>query len=128
MKCFSNNMTSRWNGPYSIFLSGSVGEIDRWWGRAFIIQKTNTVKELLFYQISIPFDTSHKQYLCDLLFSRNLQRTHTDHCTLSGKKRLANLQTQQPQQNLFSSAYVIYITCFGECFSFYVITGKRYFL
>ena len=86
--------------------------------------------------------TSHKQYLCGLLLSRNVIRTHKDHSTLHFFLSLSfslslslsvwKETTHKPSNvaastNLSSSVYVINMICFEECFLFYVITGRHYF-
>ena len=75
---------------------------------------------------------SHKQYLFCLLTSTNIKKTQTDQSIptvflLSEKKRPTNLSKWQLQLTRFCSVYVISTTCFDAYFSFYVITGWRYF-
>ena len=51
--------------------------------------------------------TSHKHYLCGRLFSRNAKKTQTD--------QVHTLKVFYSVQ-IFSSVYIIDITCFEECF------------
>ena len=77
--------------------------------------------------------TSNKQYLCCLLFSRNVKTNIQTKVYYIFLYPLWKETTHKPSNvvaatNLFSSVYVIGITCFDECFSFCVITGRHYFL
>ena len=63
-----------------------------------------------------------------LLFSRNVNKTDTDKSILHFLQSLCET-THKPSNvaaatNLFSSVYVIGITCFNECFSFFVINER----
>ena len=80
---------------------------------------------------------SHKQFLRGLLFHRNVKRTRADQRMLhfflfffciffvETNDNNPNVTTAT---NLFSSVYVVGMTCFDECFLFYVITKRQYFL
>ena len=71
---------------------------------------------------------SQAVFFC-LLTSRNAKKTQTDQ---SMPRVFLQETTHKPlkvasAKSLFSSVYVIGKTCFGECFSFYVITKRHYF-
>ena len=73
---------------------------------------------------------SYKQYLCGCLFSINIKRTYIDHsiinCSYSHwKETIPKHSNVTVTTNLFSNVYAISMTCFNECFLFYVITGRH---
>ena len=79
--------------------------------------------------------SSHKQYLFDLLLSRNVNKTHTDQSNQSDKLFYSvwNETSRKPlklaaAKSSFPSVFAIDTTCFDECFLFLVITGRHYFL
>ena len=89
--------------------------------------------------------TTHKQYLCCLLFSRNVKTNVQTRVyyyflyslslalslslslSLSEKKRLANLQMQVQQQS-FSLVYILLVQLTSINAFYYVMTGRHYFL
>ena len=77
--------------------------------------------------------TSDKQYLCCFLSSQNVKRTHADqsilHYFVLFQKRNDSWYIFKSSSNNepFYSAYVIGVTCFNECFLFYVILEDTIF-
>ena len=74
----------------------------------------------------------YKQFLLGKESHRNIKKTHTDQSPLQFSDSFWKERTHKPLKiaagkNIFSSVYVIDITCFGECFLFHVITGKHCF-
>ena len=74
---------------------------------------------------------SHKQYFFSLLHSTNVKKTGLDqsilHIFYSEKIVTGKPLKVAAAKILFSSLNVIHTTCFDECFSFYVITGRYFF-
>ena len=75
---------------------------------------------------------SHKQYLIGLLFSIKVKEDSHRPKYTSSFLICPNLNDSQTFKSssckkIFFSVYVVHATCFDVCFSFYVITGSRYF-
>ena len=72
--------------------------------------------------------TFYKQYLLGHLFSRNAKKYHnSSFLTLSEKETYQKPSKVAPTKKYFPSVYTTDTTCFDECFSFHLITGRYYF-
>ena len=108
-------------------------------------QNATNISKLLFFTINLHFVTSNQISTYRKL---NLPLTSSIYFVflpLEMQKRLKQTKvchafsyfvwketTHKPlkvaaAKSLFSSVYIIGTTCFGECFSFYVITKRHYF-
>ena len=104
-------------------------------------ENTTNISKLLFFTIHLHFIMSNQistYRKLNLPFSGSIffvflplemQKTQTHQ---SMPRVFLQETTRKPlkvasAKSLFSSLYVIGTTCFGECFSFYVITKRHYF-
>ena len=78
--------------------------------------------------------SSHKEYLFDLLFSRNAKKAHADHSILqtffSSHKPLKVVAAKKvflKRESISQSISIVDLTCFDKCFLFRVITGRQFF-
>ena len=71
---------------------------------------------------------SHIQYLFGPLFSRNVKKTYTNQSKLQSFSFCLKRNVSQTFKiSSCKKVYIIYTTCFDECFLFHVITGRHYF-
>ena len=61
------------------------------------------------------------------------EKTHTDQSILLdfytiGKEKTHNPSKEEAAKKVFSSLHVTGTTCVDECFLFYMMTGRHYFL
>ena len=111
-----------------------------------ISENTISICKLLFFKINLHFVTSNqiftyrklnlpllnKIYL-SLLYSRNAKKASNYQSLLQTFDKPLKETADKPlkivaAKSFFSSPYVVSTTCFDECFSFYVVTGRHYFL
>ena len=95
-----------WRSVISVKLQNNFIEITLWHG-------CSPVTLLHIFRTSFPKKTSGRLLLIFVL-------------SMNWRNHLWNFKCSH--SNLFSSVHLIGITCFDEYFSFYMITGRHYFL